>query len=411
MKRNNVLRLLLLAVIIAVIIPAAAFKTAAAAPTDEILVYEITASPNTDASVTMHYHVEWKVLESDSLGPLEWVKIGVPNNNISSVEANTDNISSITYSGDGGDFLRIDFTGKYYKDEIVSFDFTVVQHNIYDNLSPDTESCTFSFTPGWFDDIAVDKLTIKWLYTDVKHFYPSAKRDGDWLIWETSLAAGDTYKIDVVYPNTIFEFPSGDDDPIYWGGGDDDWSDAAAGLAMIPALLMLISPIIIFSAIAKYLRGSGFGTTENTATTTTKKQIKKTLIKYYPVCQGCGATRAENATYCEYCGRSFIESETVISEEDVTSDNQSTKEGDFVSSTDPNVFTRIRIVNVPVVIPKSSCVHNSCVHSSCVHSSCACASHCACACACAGGGRAGCSTKDFYNTGLKLEQLKKYNKK
>lgn len=38
--------------------------------------------------------------------------------------------------------------------------------------------------------------------------------------------------------------------------------------------------------------------------------------------------------------------------------------------------------------------------SSCV-SSCA----CACACACAGGGRAGCSTKDFYHTNLKLEQL------
>ena len=28
---------------------------------------------------------------------------------------------------------------------------------------------------------------------------------------------------------------------------------------------------------------------------------------------------------------------------------------------------------------------------------------CACACACAGGGRAGCSKKDFYNTNLKSE--------
>lgn len=32
---------------------------------------------------------------------------------------------------------------------------------------------------------------------------------------------------------------------------------------------------------------------------------------------------------------------------------------------------------------------------------------CACACACAGGGRAGCSMKDFYNTNLKSEQLKR----
>ena len=37
--------------------------------------------------------------------------------------------------------------------------------------------------------------------------------------------------------------------------------------------------------------------------------------------------------------------------------------------------------------------HNSGCASSCA---CACASSCACACACAGGGRAGCTAKDFY---------------
>lgn len=45
-------------------------------------------------------------------------------------------------------------------------------------------------------------------------------------------------------------------------------------------------------------------------------------------------------------------------------------------------------------------------YSSCVRSSCACVSSCACACACAGGGRAGCSKKDFYKTNLKTENLK-----
>ncbi len=38
---------------------------------------------------------------------------------------------------------------------------------------------------------------------------------------------------------------------------------------------------------------------------------------------------------------------------------------------------------------------------------CACASSCACACACAGGGRAGCSAKDFYYTNLRREDLQK----
>lgn len=45
-------------------------------------------------------------------------------------------------------------------------------------------------------------------------------------------------------------------------------------------------------------------------------------------------------------------------------------------------------------------------HSSCV-SHCACVSSCACACACAGGGRAGCSKKDFYGTKLKSDNVLK----
>lgn len=34
-------------------------------------------------------------------------------------------------------------------------------------------------------------------------------------------------------------------------------------------------------------------------------------------------------------------------------------------------------------------------------------SSCACACACAGGGRAGCSLKDFYSTKLTVEKINK----
>ena len=54
--------------------------------------------------------------------------------------------------------------------------------------------------------------------------------------------------------------------------------------------------------------------------------------------------------------------------------------------------------------------YSSCAHSSCAHSS------CACACACAGGGRAGCSVKEFYfknksETTVSKEELSKVLKK
>lgn len=54
--------------------------------------------------------------------------------------------------------------------------------------------------------------------------------------------------------------------------------------------------------------------------------------------------------------------------------------------------------------------HHHSSHSSCVTSR-SCVSSCACACACAGGGRAGCSKKDFYGTNLKTKNLNKVLKK
>lgn len=52
------------------------------------------------------------------------------------------------------------------------------------------------------------------------------------------------------------------------------------------------------------------------------------------------------------------------------------------------------------------------ISSGCAHSSCACAgcASCACACACAGGGRAGCSTKDFYSNKSVVVDVDTFNK-
>ncbi|MBR6231286.1 MAG: hypothetical protein IKR00_05050 [Lachnospiraceae bacterium] len=41
-------------------------KAVYAADLDEIVNYEITVEPNEDATLTMTYHIDWKVLDSDS---------------------------------------------------------------------------------------------------------------------------------------------------------------------------------------------------------------------------------------------------------------------------------------------------------------------------------------------------------
>ena len=53
-------------------------KSVEAKVLDEILSYEITADVLEDASVDLVYNISWKVLDSDSEGPLEWVQIGIP---------------------------------------------------------------------------------------------------------------------------------------------------------------------------------------------------------------------------------------------------------------------------------------------------------------------------------------------
>ena len=51
----------------------------AATPTDEIEHFLITVDVQEDASLLMTYHIDWKVLDDETYGPLEWVDIGLPN--------------------------------------------------------------------------------------------------------------------------------------------------------------------------------------------------------------------------------------------------------------------------------------------------------------------------------------------
>ena len=106
----------------------------------------------------------------------------------------------------------------------------------------------------------------------------------------------------------------------------------------------------------------------------------------------------------------MIKSEETITEEQLKKEEKAaaafTKNGEYRYGSSPNTFIRVNSVRVPnphYHRSSSSGRSSGGHHSSCVHSSCA----CACACACAGGGRAGCTTKDFYNTNLKLTAIAK----
>lgn len=383
------------------------FKTDAnAKKLDEILNYTIKADVNQDATVTLTYHIEWKVLDSTTEGPLEWAKVGIPNSHYIDYGENCSDIKTMSIKSGGSEsYARLDLNRAYKAGEIVVMDFYVVQDYLYQVNKFIDGQTVYEFVPGWFNEIDVDSYELKWDGSKAISWDPTALSEDGYLTWRGSIPAGEKVRVSVTYENEAYSFDLSKN--IDNSGSSTDSSDASDAICGVFCMLICIgivaAPLIALNKGTKnYSSGSGFGSTT--------KKITRTKIVYYPSCEGCGAVRQEGQTECPYCGRSFIKSEEVITEEDLKNEEKEAagfkKDGIFKYSSDPDTYVRVNVVNIPR--PRPTCAHSSCAHSSCA---CAHSCACACACACAGGGRAGCTNKDFYNTNLKLKMLELKAKK
>ncbi|MCR5300819.1 MAG: zinc ribbon domain-containing protein [Lachnospiraceae bacterium] len=377
------------------------FAVPVSADTDEIQRYSIFVEVNDDATLNLHYHIEWKVLDSSGdLGPVTWLKIGVPNSHVISTNPMSDSVDHINRSGN---YVEVYLDRPYYEDELISADFMVVQDYMYQVDKLKEGETVYSFTPGWFDDIKVDKLMIAWKNDKAVAFTPECVIDGDHNVWETSLGKGERFTVTMTYPNDAFAFDLSKSEEVNDGGGIGDTIAEIIGSLMC---LLFTGGFIAFPVIIGYLFNRGFKGNSPTINKTTRVKVT-----YYDACPGCGAPRKEGNKFCEYCGKSLVKSEETITDEQLKKEEKAalsfSKNGEYQYGPSPNVFIRVNSVRVPnphyhaPIITSGSGGRGG--HSSCAHSSCA----CACACACAGGGRAGCTTKDFYNTDLKLSALAK----
>ncbi|MBR6391205.1 MAG: zinc ribbon domain-containing protein [Lachnospiraceae bacterium] len=374
------------------------FATPVMADTDEILNYTITVDVNDDATLNLNYHIDWKVLDSGSgIGPLTWMKIGIPNSHVISTKGLSSTVDHINRSGN---YVEVYLDRKYYEGDVASVDFLVIQDYMY-QVNKFTEGETvYSFTPGWFDDIRVDELVIRWNNTKAVSFQPECVIDGDYNEWTKSLSKGDKFTVSMTYPNDAYGFDLSKSQEEDSGGGiADTFAEILGSLLCI----LVTGGFVALPVVLGYLVNRGFGGNSPTINKTTR-----TKVTYYDSCPGCGAPRKEGAKFCEYCGKSLVKSEETITEEQLKKEEKAaaafTKNGEFRYGSSPNTFIRVSSVRVPnphYHAPSRSSSGRS--HSSCAHSSCA----CACACACAGGGRAGCTMKDFYNTNLKLSAIAK----
>ncbi len=413
-KMIKILTRIIAAAFIALIFMGMISGRAYAKPLDEILDYEVYADVNQDATVNFNYHIKWKVLDSDSEGPLSWVRIGIPNSHYGEMMGLTDNIKSMGYDSDGGSYVRIDFDRDYYEDEVIDFEFSVVQDYMYQVDKFEDGYTVYTYTPSWFDEITIDHMKVVWDGDKADGWDPSCLTIAGNLVWEKEdMEPGEKITINVTtYPNDAFGF---DTSKKIEDGYNDDSSAAEDLFYMIGLLFVVVFPIGVAGAVFRMIMelayrasaffGSGGG-----------KQITRTKIVYFDSCPGCGAVREEGKETCAYCGRSMIKSKEKIEEKDIRGAERAAagfdKEGTFKYTDAPNTYLQVHVVPMPR--PRSSYFsssssgrshrssHHSSHRSSCAHSSCA----CACACACAGGGRAGCSAKDFYKTDLKASLIR-----
>lgn len=275
-------------------------------PLDEIQNYVIQVDMRPDGTMDIYYHLEWKVLDDKSEGPLSWVKIGIPNKNVDEITAHTSNIKDIEYNKQNGlTYAYIYFDRDYYANETITFEFSIHQSNMY-KIEEEEHLLRYSFTPGWFEEIEVKSITIKWNSRSVLKSNTNLEPVDGYLIWTDSLSFDEKLNASVYYNLDAFEVTEE-------GQVKEDEGGISAFGVFIIILVVILFILLIVAMIGDdgYSGGSGFG----------------------------GGGR----TYVYSGGRS----------------------------------------------------------------SCACARSCACACACAGGGRAGCSKKDFYHTNVQTDTLMK----
>jgi hypothetical protein len=240
---------------------------------DEIEEYKITVDMESDGSMDLTYHIDWKVLDSISEGPLTWVKIGIPNQYADNIKALSSNISDIYYYTEDGDYVRIDLDRSYGAGEIVTMDFSVHQSNMY-TLDYDNNQCRYEFTPGWFDNIDVKSIMILWNDENVVNSDAHGTEE-NYLVWKASLAAGEKYSVTVNYSADAFDTTGyngsvSSDSPTYDpAGGEtgedigytyDDYSysgDSGPGIIIIVPIIFVVI-IIIVAGIIKGGGGGGY---------------------------------------------------------------------------------------------------------------------------------------------------------
>ena len=361
-------RLTAVLVLLAVAVCPALPVLADAGDYDEITNYVVTVDPRRDGSADIPYPIDWQVIGGGSEDYLSWVNIGLANEYADEFENLTpDTVADVSLNTDSGSYARVTFHDRYYAPDVaaenggesaVHFSFRVHQSHLF--TENDDRTASFSFTPGWFDEICVDSLTVRWRNYDGFEA-DNQTVEGDYLVWQFGpLGHGEKATVNVKVPVTTSQVF--DPDAARTGeemtpvGYETSNSGAEDAVAILLVFVVLFALAFVFASRPARWRG-GFG-----------------APAYDPL-----------AWAWFYNGTHYIRMPR----------GRQPPAG-YHASTPPPGFQSGGGETRGGGAGRDTSHHGSCV------CACACVS-CACACACAGGGRAGCSVKNFYRVALPLQ--------
>ena len=235
---------------------------------DYIPDYFVTVDLREDGSADIVYDITWQVIDGDQTDYLSWVKIGLPNAYAEDLTPLTDTISDLQYTGDGGSYAKVVFARRYYSPKVaaqnggesrVRFAFSVHQSHLFSLNSDGT--ATFEFTPGWFDDLVVEHMQVRWRSGDGFVADNTSEEDG-YLIWDFGpMGHGQSANIHVTVPVTTAE--TFDPDAQLTAADYDDGgmtADEMIGiLTVVIGLLIFAAALIIIVGSMTPDWGGGFG--------------------------------------------------------------------------------------------------------------------------------------------------------
>lgn len=233
--------------------------TKSGAELDRIRSYCVDVVPQPDGTLEITYDIEWLVLDGTSEGPLSWVKLGLANSECEVIEFGG-NAERVTHDGT---YARIYLDRDYGTGESARFSLRVHQGRMLCRNEVDSSQPFYEFTPGWFDDIRVDRYRFTWAVSDGILSHNSDEQTDAQLIWTGSFNKGGRRAMRLDYDINAFDSPQlVDYAPSSGSSGTTEQAVVNAGNSctenQIMVAVVVAAIIILIIVINSYHNGRGF---------------------------------------------------------------------------------------------------------------------------------------------------------